>query len=61
MFKPSGGQEKFPLRCDSGGHHSTRGEYEKVYFPAKRLALIVMKRPKGITHFYLSIGLSKKG
>ena len=34
---------------------------EKVYFPAKRLALVVINRPKGITHFYLSIGLSKKG
>ena len=28
MWKPRKGQEKFPffLKCDSGGHHSTRGE-----------------------------------
>ena len=32
-----------------------------MYFPAKRLALVVIKKPKGITHFYVSIGLSKKG
>ena len=32
-----------------------------MYFPAKRLALVVIERPKGITHFYLSIGLTKKG
>ena len=35
--------------------------YDKVYFPAKRLALVVIERPKGISHFYLSIGLSEKG
>ena len=32
-----------------------------MYFAAKGLALVVIERPKGITHFYLSIGLSKKG
>ena len=32
-----------------------------MYFPAKRVASIVLKRPRGNTHFYLSIGLSKKG
>ena len=28
MLKPWGVQEKYPfsLKCDSGGHHSTRGE-----------------------------------
>ena len=28
MLKPWGGQENslFPLTCDSGGHHITRGE-----------------------------------
>ena len=51
----------FPLECDSGGHHSTRGELEKVCFRAKRLALVVIKRPRGKIHFYLSSGQSKKG
>ena len=32
-----------------------------MYFPAKSLALVVMERPKGISHFHLSIGLTKKG
>ena len=32
-----------------------------MYFPAKRLALVVIERPKGISHFYLSIGLTKRG
>ena len=32
-----------------------------MYFPAQRLALLVIERPKGITHFYLTIGLTKKG
>ena len=35
-------------------------EREKVYFPAKRLALVVRERPKGISHFYLSIGVTKR-
>ena len=63
MLKPWGGQENslFPLKCDSCGHHSTRGEEEKVFFPAKSFALVVIKRRKGTTHFYLSIGLFKKG
>ena len=42
----------FQLRPDTAG---------LVYFLAKRLALVFIMRPKGITHFYLSIGLSKKG
>ena len=32
-----------------------------MYFPAKRLALIVRERPKSISHVYLSIGLTKRG
>ena len=32
-----------------------------MYFSAKSLALVVIERPKGITHFYLSIGLTKRG
>ena len=32
-----------------------------MYFDAKRLALVVIERPKGIAYFYLSIGLTKKG
>ena len=32
-----------------------------MYFPATRLALVVTERPKGTTHFRLSIGLSKRG
>ena len=33
--------------------HSTGEEYEKVYFPAKRIALVVIERPKGIALFIL--------
>ena len=32
-----------------------------MYFHAKRLALVLIERAKGVTHFYLSIGLCKKG
>ena len=32
-----------------------------MYFPAKRLASVVIERPNGTIHFYLSIGLSKRG
>ena len=32
-----------------------------MYFPAKTLCLVVIKRPTGNTHFYLSIRLYKKG
>ena len=38
-----------------------QNRYEKVYFLAKRLPLVIIKRPKGMTHFYLSIGPFKKG
>ena len=37
------------------------GGQEKVYLPVKRLALVLIERPKGITHFYVSISLSQKG
>ena len=32
-----------------------------MYFPAKIFALVVIERHKGIVHFYLSIGLAKRG
>ena len=32
-----------------------------MYFPAKRLALVVIERPKGISHFHLSIRRTKRG
>ena len=31
-----------------------------MYFPAKRLALVVIKRPKGITHFVLVLVYPKR-
>ena len=41
--------------------HLYRLKLEKVYFPAKSLAVVVIEMPKGVTHFYLSIGLTKRG
>ena len=32
-----------------------------MHFPARRLALVVIKRPKDTTHLYLRFGLSKRG
>ena len=34
----------------------TQAEVEKVYLPAKGLALVVIEGPKGITHVYLKSG-----
>ena len=63
MLKPRGGQEKFPfsflMRQWWPPQH--KGGVRKSVFTAKRLALVVIERPKGITHFYLSIALTKRG
>ena len=61
VLKPWGGQDNFPFSSKMRQWWPPQHKGGKVYFPAKRLALVVIERPKGITHFYLSIGQTKKG
>ena len=44
-----GDKEKCPfsLKCDSGGHHNTRGEKEKVYFKSYRSSFSCIKDTQG--------------
>ena len=63
MLKPWRGQEKFPFSFETQKWWlpQLKGGGKKMYFPAKRLGLVAIKRLKDRAHFYLSIGQSKKG
>ena len=64
MLKPLGGQEllhfPFLMRQWWPPQHKGGGNKKCISLP-ERLALIVIQRPKGISHCYLSIGRPKRG